>query len=210
MKGYRQIDKSVIWQDGSRTYSDGHSEPPNTYSYPPPNGVEIEMDYEPAQRAPFVPGPVVNVPDVPRSPVPDSPVVNMPPVAGVLMRGVIQGPSDVLSPELFDSTLWEDGSRDYPRKKGYATRPSDPPNTWTWPAPGKPVTKVVPPKPPLILDPRPPEPLPFVIETPTPVVQAPPAKRSSFAIAAAIVGGGALLLAAIAAVFSKPKHEVRP
>lgn len=58
MKGLRQLDGSVIWADGSRTYppaTNKAKEPPGTYPYPPPmGGVPVEIaDENPSQGAPY-------------------------------------------------------------------------------------------------------------------------------------------------------------
>lgn len=65
MKGLRQIDGSVIWADGSRTYPPSMhkaKEPKGTYTYPPAmGGIPVEVpDESPAQGAPVLqynPGP---------------------------------------------------------------------------------------------------------------------------------------------------------
>src|SRR5262245_44837506 len=128
MRGYRQIDGSTIWQDGSRTYPNSPPDPPGRWPYPPQNGTPIEVADENTAQSGAVPAGGTQL-----APKPAVDVV-------AVLHGVIQGPGDVLTPYLIGSTLWEDGSRDYLAHKGQVTRASDPPGSWKWPAPGTPTT----------------------------------------------------------------------
>lgn len=140
MKGLRQIDGSIIWEDGGRTYppATGRAkDPAGTYPYPPAaGGIPVEVANEnPGQLNP--------------GPLP-------PPIQqGVVcvLRGKKFPPSIVvgnLPPQYLPGSLmivWEDGSGEYAPQKGAAHKPLDPPGSHIYPpsAPGlDDVTKTIP------------------------------------------------------------------
>jgi hypothetical protein len=65
MKGYRQTDWSVIWEDGSRTYTNGASDPPHSWAYPPIPPQTTILPVEVADESPAQSGGTYQVPATP-------------------------------------------------------------------------------------------------------------------------------------------------
>lgn len=114
MKGYLLVDKSTIWEDGSRTGA-GFNDPPKTWPYPPiGGGTPIDVAPEtPAQSggygAPVVPArpPVLQAPPAPVSPAVPVAQVNQPTTApqGVAVGEPAPGTSPPPPPPDLGATL---------------------------------------------------------------------------------------------------------
>jgi hypothetical protein len=116
MKGSKQVDGSVIWEDGSRTYPEvtkRAAEPKGSYSWPPLAGTIFEIaDESPAQSGPMPGSPIVQTrPPVILAVPPAAPAqVNEPPTAE---QGVAVGepPPGATPPASVGATIEEVGGR---------------------------------------------------------------------------------------------------
>ncbi len=126
MKGYQQppmngLPASVITDDGARHFADGSSQPPGSYSFPPPPpfvlGTPIQVDY--INKPPVAETPAQSGTIAVGEPNPGKPPGGLPlPPPIYQVQGYKQTDGSIIFP---------DGSRKYLDGK------LDPPATWTWP-----------------------------------------------------------------------------